>query len=98
MVGPSAFDGPLGEDISPRSRASGKERIDDWVKQTVGISHPPVGSYNMGALNDPMAMPGPDLKARGCGRRAGGRLGNTYTATIALAERGAELIQPTYPS
>ncbi|MCP3707048.1 GMC family oxidoreductase [Paraburkholderia sp. CNPSo 3274] len=85
-------------DHEPASLPESESAWEAYVRQRVGIGYHPVGSCRMGT--DDMAVVDPQLRVRGVERL---RVvdasvmpniisGNTNAATIALAEKAAELI------
>ncbi|MFV0643713.1 MAG: GMC family oxidoreductase [Sphingomonadaceae bacterium] len=84
----------------PATEPTSDDEWHDWLRQMIGIGYHPVGTCRMGGSD---AVVDPQLRVRGIG---GLRVcdasvmplivsGNTNAATIALAERGAEIIAAT---
>jgi choline dehydrogenase len=75
--------------------------IEAWIRKCASISHHLVGSCKMGLASDPMAVVGPDLRIHGIqGLRVvdasimpNVTSANTHATTIAIAEKGADLIR-----
>ncbi len=88
-------------ELVPGSDVSNDAEIEAWIRKCASISHHLVGSCKMGPAEDPMAVVGPDLRVHGI---AGLRVidasimpkvtsANTHATTIAIAEKGADLIR-----
>jgi len=99
-----AFDDLLGRELVPGSNVSDDADVEAWIRQCASISHHLVGSCKMGPASDSMAVVGPDLKVHGINQL---RIidasimprvtsANTHATTIAIAEKGADLIKDTH--
>ncbi len=93
--------GTAGCVLAARLLVSSDDDIDTWLRKTAGFSHHLVGSCKMGNADDPLAVVGPDLRVHGLDRlrvidasiMPTATTGNTHATTIAIAEKGADLIK-----
>ena len=96
-----ALDGFRGAEIQPAIDLGDDGAVDEWVKQNVETAYHPSCSCRMGAIEDALAVVGPDCKVIGV---EGLRVidssifpsipnGNLNAPTIMLAERAAAIIR-----
>ena len=96
-----ALDEFRGAEIQPAIDLSDDDAVDEWVKQNVETAYHPSCSCRMGAVDDALAVVGPDCKVIGV---EGLRVidssifpsipnGNLNAPTIMLAERAAAIIR-----
>ncbi len=101
IVAQPAFDELRGVEFNPGPKTISDDDLDRWIRNTVSISHHLVGSCRMGAVDDPNAVVGPDLKLRGMN---GLRIvdnsimpfvsnGNTHAPAIMIGEKAFDLIR-----
>ena len=62
-----ALDGYRGAEIQPAIDLSDDGAVDEWVKQNVETAYHPSCSCRMGAIDDALAVVGPDCKVIGLG-------------------------------
>ncbi|MCP4387604.1 MAG: NAD(P)-binding protein [Gammaproteobacteria bacterium] len=91
----------IDRELVPGVEASSDADIEAWIRKYASVSHHLVGSCKMGPADDPMAVVGPDLCVHGV---EGLRVidasimptvtsANTHATTIAIAEKGADIIR-----
>jgi choline dehydrogenase len=96
-----ALDPYRADEIYPGASVRSDEEIDAWVRATAETIYHPVGTCEMGADGDPMAVVGSDLRVRGIDRL---RVidasvmptlvgSNTNAPTIMIAEKAADMIR-----
>lgn len=100
VVAQKAFRRVRGREILPGPDVETDEQIAAWVRENVDTGYHPVGTCKMGAVGDPSAVVGPDLRVRGVNnlRVVDASVmpvipnGNTQAATFMIAEKGAALM------
>jgi choline dehydrogenase len=101
VVAQAPFDEYRGQELEPGAQISSVDDIDAWMRKTVNVSHHLSGSCKMGSADDPLAVVGPDLRVHGLQRlrvidasiAPTVPTGNTHATTIAIGEKGADLIK-----
>lgn len=101
IVARPAFDAWRGAELSPGAAIEGDTVIDNWLRETVNLSHHLAGSCRMGAADDAAAVVAPDLKLRGLeGLRIADNSiqpfvsnGNTHAPAILIGEKACDLIR-----
>lgn len=101
IVAQPAFDPYRGEELSPGAHVADADALDRWIRETCNISHHVAGSCRMGAVDDPDAVVGPDLRPRGLdGLRVADNSimpfvsnGNTHAPAIMIGEKAGDLIR-----
>ena len=94
-----------GEEIAPGADKQSDAEIDTHIRATMGTVHHPVGTCKMGPDTDPEAVVDGELRVRGVdGLRVVDASimpmlpsANTFASTIAIAEKGADLILGRLP-
>ena len=92
-------------ELKPGGQVSGRERLEDALRERVELIYHPVGTCRMGAADDGDAVVDPQLRVRGL---EGLRVidasvmplipgGNTNAPTIMVAERASDLIRGRVP-
>jgi choline dehydrogenase len=95
----AAFDPYRGDELTPGTAVRSRRQLAEWVRETFETLYHPTGTCRMGV--DDQAVVGPDLRVHGLG---GLRVvdasvmpqivaGNTHAPTVAIAEKGADLIR-----
>ncbi len=92
-----------GRELFPGPDMQGDAALDAWVAETMETCYHPVGTCRMGAADDPGAVVDPECRVRGmdglrvidAGIMPAIVSANTNAATIAIAERAADLIRRT---
>lgn len=101
VISQPAFSEYLDRELVPGAEVTSDADLENWIRKCAGISHHLVGSCKMGPSTDPLAVVSPELKIHGL---LGIRVidasimpkvttGNTHAATIAIAEKAADMIQ-----
>ena len=101
LVAQAAFEDLVEGELVPGRDVTSKAGLEDWIRKCAGFSHHLVGSCKMGPAADPLAVVGPDLRLHGVEnlRVVDASImpkvpsGNTQAATIAIAEKAAEMIR-----
>ncbi len=100
VVAQAPFDAYRGEELEPGALSS-VDDIDTWLRKVASVSHHLVDYCKMGGVGDPLAVVDPDLRVHGLDRlrvidasiMPTITTGNTHATTIAIAEKGADLIK-----
>lgn len=100
ILGAPAFDMHRKKEVEPGADVTSRDDIIKFIRNKTESVYHPVGTCKMGAMDDEMAVVGPDLKVRGVtGLRVVDasvmpRLvgGNTNAPTIMIAEKAAQMI------
>ncbi len=100
-----AFDRYRGEEIQPGAGVTTDEDIDAFIRDRVESGYHPCSTCRMGAVDDPMAVVGPDTRVIGVeGLRVADAsimpritTGNLNAPTIMLAEKASDHIRGVHP-
>lgn len=101
LVARPALAGLTATELVPGPEVTGEARLEAWIRKCTSFSHHLAGSCKMGPIGDPMAVVGPDLKVFGLEnlRVIDASVmpvvtsANTHATTIAIAEKGADMIR-----